>query len=63
MTDLETMKGLLKKASIEFAESTVQAKIDDPKITRLHIERGYPGFFTVMDFDVAGALQDVSAWE
>lgn len=57
MSDLETMKKMLSKASIEFSEET---ELKGPVLT---VERGYVGFVTVFQFDANGTLLDMGAYE
>lgn len=71
MTDLETMRAMLRRAGIEFEETTrrtreflVGEETEAPiEAYEIRIERGYPYFYTLMTFSPDGALQNVEAYE
>jgi hypothetical protein len=67
MTDLETMKVMLKRAKIEFNEivfgdSEPGIKTRGGEIWMI-VEYGYPGFYTRIIFDVHGVLLRMEAYE
>ena len=68
MTDLDTIKAMFNRAKIKFGEGEPDGIVpsyirQEPSPHTLSVENGYRSFFTVLDFDEAGALTRVSAWE
>lgn len=71
MTDLETFKGMLKRAGIQWKEGYCSGNLDeycttgeagDTIIEPLNV-KGYLGFFTEIAFAPDGSLRAIGCWE
>ena len=71
MTDLETVKAMLDRADVKYEvsvdeeaeQTTAGTNLTIKKIYNSQTNRGYTGFFSVFEFDEAGALLSVGSWE
>ncbi len=69
MTDFEAIKAMFEKAGIHYDVGPNQDDNDKDAssiTTEAHTSdanKGYGGFITVMDFDAAGNLKSIGAWE
>lgn len=56
MTDLETIKAMLKRAEVPFEEDRAT---EEPGVT---VPRGYKGHFVMIEFFADGSLKNMGAW-
>jgi len=59
-SDLKKLKEMLDRVKISYTEETF---VRSNSATTLTVERGYTGFATSFEFDAAGMLVDMGAYE
>ena len=67
MSDLERLKDFLKQAGVEYTVETERSYTAALEVTSgdtyIKCEAGYPGFYTVFEFNPQGKLTDMGAYE